>query len=187
MIRKNYKELRQNLSPNAVMENSKAIFLNITKSLFWQEAQVIMCYLPLGNEVNTKLIIENAWAENKQVVIPVCQAKNIEIIPSLLTSFDDLEPRTMGILEPKDGKLHPVDPTIIQLALIPGVAFDLKGHRIGFGAGYYDRFLPKLASLTPKIALAHEIQISPEPIPSDEYDILMDYICTEKKLYKVEI
>lgn len=183
-IRKKFKELRENLTKENLKQNSEAVFQTITKSIFWQEAEVIMCYLALGNEVNTKLIIEKAWQDKKQVIIPVCQTKTVEIIPSLLTSFADLEPRTMGILEPREGKLNPIGPGIIQLALIPGVAFDLWGHRIGFGAGYYDRFLPKLKPETPKIALTHELQISPTPIPSDKYDVLMDYICSEKELYK---
>jgi len=182
--RKNFKKLRNKLTEQEIKNNSEAILEKIASHPFWQKANVIMCYLAFGNEVNTKPIIEKAWQENKQVIIPVCQAKTCEIIPSFLSTFADLEPRTMGILEPKEGKLNPADPKMIQLALIPGVAFDLWGHRIGFGAGYYDRFLPKLEPSTPKIALAHEIQISSTPLPADHYDVLMDYICTENDLYK---
>jgi len=185
-IRKNFKELRNNLTQENWEQNSEAIFRTITTSSFWQDAKVIMCYLAFGREVNTRPIIEKAWQEKKQVIIPVCQTTTIEIIPSLLTSFEDLEPRTMGILEPKEGKLNPVDPKIIELALVPGVAFDLWGHRIGFGAGYYDRFLPELKPGTTKIALAHEVQISSTPLPAENYDVLMDYICTEKDLYKTK-
>lgn len=183
-MRKNFKELRDKLNTEDVLKNSEAILKTLTPYPFWQEAKHIMCYLSFGNEVQTKSIIERAWQENKQVIIPVCQPKTFEIIPSHLISFDDLEPRTMGILEPKEGRLRPVNPEIIQLVLVPGVAFDLSGHRIGFGAGYYDRFLPKLTPGTPKIALAYEIQLSPITLPADQYDMKMDYICTEKKLYK---
>ena len=89
----------------------------------------------------------------------------------------------MGILEPKEGKLYPVDPKIIDLCLIPGLAFDLEGHRIGFGAGYYDRFLPLLKPGTPKMALAFDFQISPKPLPHEAHDVKLDFICTEKKVY----
>ena len=68
-----------------------------------------MCYLAIGNEVRTKAIIDKAWEEGKEVVIPVC-TENAIILPSLLSSFLDLEPRTMGILEPREGKLKEIDP-----------------------------------------------------------------------------
>ncbi|NLT96177.1 MAG: 5-formyltetrahydrofolate cyclo-ligase [Clostridia bacterium] len=183
--RKHFKDLRDKLEVKDLNANSQAILKKITSCSLWHEARTIMCYISFGKEVKTRPIIEKAWQDNKQVIIPVCKPSTKEIIPSLLTSFEDLEPRTMGIMEPKDGKLNPVDPKKIELALIPGVAFDLKGRRIGFGAGYYDRFLPLLKPDTPKVALAHEIQVSSTPLPDDEYDIRMDYICTEKGLYEV--
>lgn len=186
-LRNQFKELRNKLSEEELTKNSDAIFKNIISSALWHQAETIMCYLAFGKEVKTRSIIEKAWQENKQVIIPVCKTATKEIIPSLLTTFDDLEPRTLGILEPKEGKLNPADPKMIQLALIPGVAFDLWGHRIGFGAGYYDRFLPLLNPHTPKVALAHEIQISSTPLPTDQYDVKMDYICTEKGLYEVRL
>lgn len=184
-LRKHFKAVRNNLSEKEVISNSADICHKITSHPHWQKAKVIMCYLAFGNEVNTKSIIAKAWQENKQVIIPVCDTQTIAIIPSLLHSFEDLEPRTMGILEPKEGKLHPVDPKIIDLVLIPGVAFDLSGHRLGFGAGYYDRFLPQLKPSTPKIALAHQVQISNTALPHDHYDVPMDYICTEKNFFNV--
>jgi 5-formyltetrahydrofolate cyclo-ligase len=183
-IREQFKKLRNKLSAEELKNNSKRVFQNITTNSLWHQADTIMCYLAFGNELQTEPIIEKAWQEKKQVIIPVCKTTTREITPSLLISYEDLEPRTMGILEPKAEKLNPVDPKIIQLALIPGVAFDLWGHRIGFGAGYYDRFLPLLKPETPKVALAHGVQVSSDPLPAEPYDIRMDYICTEKGLYK---
>jgi len=183
-LRKKYKELRSNLDITEVKTKSLIVLKTITSYPFWQNAKSIMCYLSMNNEVLTKPIIEKAWKENKEIIIPVCQKKTFTIQPSLLTSFADLEPRTMGILEPKKGKLKKIEPGSIDLCLIPGVAFDLSGHRIGFGAGYYDRFLPLLNPAAPKVALAFEIQISQDILPCDSYDVLMNYICTEKGLYK---
>jgi 5-formyltetrahydrofolate cyclo-ligase len=183
-IRKHFKNLRNSLTEKEVKEKSLAILQTLTSYPFWQNAKHIMCYLSFGKEVYTKPIIEEAWKANKQVVIPVCKRETCDIEPSQLFSFADLEPRTMGILEPKEGKLMEVDPKVIDLCLIPGLAFDLMGHRIGFGAGYYDRFLPLLRPDTPKVALAYELQISQEPLPSEYFDVLMDYICTEKGLYQ---
>ena len=183
ILRKKYKELRNNMSKEEVSVRSQSILQNLASHPLWAKSSTIMCFLSLGNEVETKPIIARAWEENKQVVIPVCQTESRTIIPSLLTSFQHLEPKTMGILEPKEGKLYPVDPKIIDLCLIPGLAFDLEGHRIGFGAGYYDRFLPLLKPGTPKMALAFDFQISPQTLPHEAHDVKLDFICTEKKVY----
>lgn len=178
VLRQQYKSLRDSLSPEDVEKNSEAVFKFITSSFLWKSAQRIMCYLAMGGEIHTKPIITKAWEEKKEVIIPVC-SDNAIIIPSLLRSFDDLEPRTMGILEPKDEKIGEVNPQTIDLCLIPGIAFDHQGNRLGFGAGYYDRFLPLLKKSTPKVALAHQVQIRKEPLPNSPHDIPMDYICTE--------
>ncbi|MFZ5944403.1 MAG: 5-formyltetrahydrofolate cyclo-ligase [Bacillota bacterium] len=185
LIRKKYKKLRQDIIEQEAAEKSQIIREKLFALPFWENAKTIMCYLSFKNEVNTKMIIERAWQQKKQVIIPVCKANSFEIIPSILNSFDDLEPRTMGILEPKEGKLIKADPLTIDLCIIPGVAFDPWGHRVGFGAGYYDRFLPLLKKDTPKIALSYQLQISPEPLPSDGYDVLMDYILTENNFYQI--
>ncbi|NMA02293.1 MAG: 5-formyltetrahydrofolate cyclo-ligase [Clostridia bacterium] len=184
-IRQQYKTLRDSLSPREIEKNSEAIYKFITSSSLWKEAQRIMCYLAIGNEVRTKAIIDKAWEEGKEVVIPVC-TENAIILPSLLSSFLDLEPRTMGILEPREGKLKEIDPQTIELCLIPGIAFDYQGNRLGFGAGYYDRFLPLLKNSTPKVALAHQVQVSKEPLPTNPYDIPMDYLCTELGLVSIK-
>jgi len=185
-IRQHYKHLRQNLSPASAEEKSRLIKNNLFSQPLWQEAQRIMCYLSFKQEVATHEIIQGAWQQKKQVIIPVCKPNSFEIIPSVLNSFADLEPKTMGILEPKEDKLAPVDPLTIDLCLIPGLAFDLLGHRIGFGAGYYDRFLPQLKKHTPKIALAYGMQLSSIPLPADKHDIKMDYIITEDNIYSIE-
>ena len=139
-----------------------------------------MVYISFGGEVMTRPIIERSWALGKEVVIPVCQKERGMIVPSLLYSFDELEPKTMGILEPISDKLREVDPQSIDLCLVPGIAFDYYGNRIGFGAGYYDRFLPLLKPTAPKVALAHSFQLTVSPLPTNPNDIPVDFIITEK-------
>ena len=185
-IRTKYKALRDGLEYEAIQKNSQRVLEILTSTALWQGAQTLMCYVSFGNEIATRAIIERAWQDNKTVIIPVCQRKTVSILPSILESYSDLEPKTMGILEPKEDKLREVDPGIIELCLIPGIAFDLYGNRIGFGAGYYDRFLSLLHPSTAKVALAHHIQVSSTPLPSAQWDIAMDYLCTERGLFKVE-
>jgi len=100
ILRKKYTELRNNIIKEEVSVRSQSILQNLASHPLWAKSSTIMCFLSLGNEVETKPIIARAWEENKQVVIPVCQTESRTIIPSLLTSFQHLEPQTMGILEP---------------------------------------------------------------------------------------
>ena len=85
----------------------------------------------------------------------------------------------MGIMEPDPLLCKPLDPSLIDLIIVPGVAFDSMGGRIGYGKGYYDRFLPQLRADVPKLGLAYDFQVLPR-VPQDEFDIRMDAIVTEK-------
>lgn len=181
-LRNYYKDKRSKLTKEEIDLKSSLILKNLLTNDFWKKADTIMVYLSFKNEVETKSIIKSAWEDNKKVIIPICQ-KDCTILPSLFTSFNDLEANKLGILEPSTNKIQIADPLSIDLCLIPGLAFDLEGHRLGFGKGYYDRFLPLLKPNTPKIALSYELQLSTSTIINEEHDVLMDGICTEEKLY----
>lgn len=138
-----------------------------------------MLFISFNNEVLTKPIIDNSIKHEKQVFIPVTVPKTKEIIVSELLNFEeDLEVGTFGLLEPKKDFLRPYSPEQLDLIIVPGVAFDSRGYRIGYGAGYYDRFLAKIDNDVPKISLAFDMQII-NHVPNEEYDIPVDYIITE--------
>jgi 5-formyltetrahydrofolate cyclo-ligase len=101
---------------------------------------------------------------------------------SEIIDFDkELELSYYDILAPKDEYIRIVSPKVVDLVLVPGVAFDKRGYRVGYGGGYYDRFFNKLEKGVIKIGLCYEMQILPE-VPTDIYDIPIDYIITEKGL-----
>ncbi|MEN3003884.1 5-formyltetrahydrofolate cyclo-ligase [Dehalobacterium formicoaceticum] len=181
--RKELLKIRGSLDRNQVREKSKIICEKILQFPSFQKASTVMLYLPFRNEVDVMPLIEHLWQENKRVVIPVCEPKDIVIVPSELRDLEeDLAPGTWGILEPKADKMRPVAPEELDCVIVPGVAFDEACNRLGYGGGYYDRFLPRLKEQTPKIAVAFAMQIVPSLDP-DPYDIPMDLVVTEDKVY----
>lgn len=182
-MRKNILQLRQAMNENEVALKSEIICRHIVRLDLYKEAKTIMAYLPFRNEVDCSYLFSQIWKEGKRLVVPVCESKTISLIPSLLNRMEDTQPGTWGILEPKPECLYPLDAGEIDLVIVPGVAFDPQGNRLGYGGGYYDRFLPRLTSGTPKIAVAFQLQIINSLTP-DKFDQPMDMVITEENLYQ---
>jgi len=181
-LRKKIIAARKDLAREVVDAKSAEIFKKIVSLKQYQKAKVIMAYLAIKNEVETVPFILQALAEGKRIIIPVCQKETTTIIPAEIKNYpEDLEPGAWGILEPKPDRLYPVDPQEIDLIIIPGVAFDEQGNRLGYGAGYYDRFLPRLRADVLKIAPAYDLQIVPTVYPG-EYDRPVDIVVTETRI-----
>ncbi|SMB96692.1 5-formyltetrahydrofolate cyclo-ligase [Desulfonispora thiosulfatigenes DSM 11270] len=185
-LRNHYKNIRNQLTTKEVEQKSLEILKILTNHYSWKNAKRLMIYMSFQKEVMTMPIIETALLEQKEVIIPISNLTNCTITPSLLTSVDELRPNRLGILELPPNKQISINPALIDLCLIPGIAFDLQGHRLGFGKGYYDRFLPLLKSSTPKIGLAFDCQISNNALPFDKHDFRMNKLCTEKMLYTIK-
>jgi len=146
----------------------------------WQQARTVMIYLPFRQEVDTTGLISRTFAEGKQVVIPVCMENPRRLLASrLLDIEEDLAPGAWGILEPKPEALRPVCPAEIDLVLVPGVAFDRCGNRLGYGAGYYDRFLRSLSPKAKAVAIAYQLQVLGH-IETEEHDHPVDLLVTEE-------
>lgn len=143
-----------------------------------------MTYLDFRSEVRTLAFLPEIWKQGKKIVVPYCAGRDLGLF--LLESPDELAPGTWGILEPRPelraaaGKR--AGPESIDLALVPGVAFDSRGGRLGRGKGFYDRFLPQLCPDALKIGLAFESQLAWE-IPMQPQDVRMDLVITEAGVY----
>lgn len=171
-IRAAAKARRRSLSREEVAEKSKRIYDNLMPLL--DSADTVMCYLAAFNEPRTEEIITALLAAGKRVVVPVTHTGSHTITPSYLNSLDALRAGTYGIKEPVE--CIPARVSDIDIAIIPGIAFDRSGMRIGFGKGYYDRFLSEFKGL--KIGLCYEFQLY-DSVPHDAHDIPMDIIITE--------
>ncbi len=183
-LRKKVLRLRNNMSDEEVELKSKTIINKLTALDEYKNSKVVFIYMSFKNEVKTSDLIEEMLSENKRVVIPYTDTKNIEIIPSEIKNLkDDLTLNTFGYYEPVLEKVKQVKPEELDLIITPGVVFDKNLNRIGFGKGYYDRILSKKRNDTKAIAVAYDFQVIDE-VPTEPHDIKMDMIITEEKIYK---
>ena len=174
------------LSEKEIAEKTSAIEKRLFDFANFLEAKVALLYTNNSNEVGTKNILTRTHAYNKIIVLP---AFNTETFAMTLMKVDALEkdltagPR--GIVEPNPDRCKVVPIERIDIAIIPAVALDEKGGRIGSGEGYYDRLIPELSITTRKVALAFEEQIIPQ-IPIESHDKHIDIIITDKRIiYKI--
>ena len=136
----------------------------------YKSAKTIYGYLPYNQEVRTVPLLEQAWKDGKQVAVPKIYGDEMRFI--YITDMAQVAPGYSNIPEPIDDGPVANDPT--ALVLMPGLAFDKEGHRIGYGGGYYDRFLA-LEPEHPTIALCYDFQLVPE-IPTADFDIPVDQV-----------
>lgn len=181
-LRKQYKQLREQLTIEQVKKNSAQIADRLFQTSFWQNSSTVMLYLSFQNEVMTDQIYQQGWMEGKTMLMPICSTQDGIMIMSKVTSFAQLDQNRYGIRELPETLQQIVAPETIDLCLIPGIVFDNYGNRLGFGAGYYDRYLAKISPQVPRIALAHSCQIYDGILPTDQYDLPMHYMLTENGL-----
>ncbi len=180
-IRKEILNIRNNMDGELAAQKSRVIIDKVKSTEEYKNSKSIMVYMDFKNEVNTKMFISEALKEGKKVIIPYTDIKNVVIIPVEIDSLDDLVECKFGYLEPRKEKINnPYDVDKIDLILVPGVAFDKKRNRVGFGKGFYDRLLKNRRAKA--IALAYEFQVLDE-VPADEHDVKMDMIITEENQY----
>ena len=150
------------------------------------EANIVLLYINTAGEINSQQIIKRCFDYNKIVILPAFETDTYKIKLMKVDNLDtDLKPGQRGILEPDENRCNVVPVECIDIAIIPGVAFDEKGGRIGSGEGYYDRLIPKLPITTRKVALAFENQIIRQ-IQMESHDKHVDIIITEKRIiYKI--
>ena len=151
----------------------------------YARAGTVMCYVDFGSEVRTRPFLSAALGGDKRIVVPYCLDGELGLF--LLRSMEELAPGTWGILEPR-GELRAaadrlVEAAELDLVLVPGVAFDRRGGRLGHGKGYYDRLLARVRPDTARVALAFECQVFGE-IPTEPHDVRMHAVITEEAVYR---
>ncbi|MDR6998746.1 5-formyltetrahydrofolate cyclo-ligase [Neobacillus niacini] len=145
----------------------------------WRNARVIGITISKVPEVDTYQIIRKAWELGKQVVVPKCLPKEKLLSFRILTEFSQLESVYYGLFEPKEELTKEVEPGLIDLLIVPGLAYTKEGYRIGFGGGYYDRFLSNYRGKT--MSLAFDIQVVPE-FSIEEHDLPVSKIMTNHEV-----
>ncbi len=185
-VRKDAAKAVGGLSERQRTEKTRAIETRLFEFANFLEARIVLLYVDSECEVRTKSILRRAYDINKIVVLPVFNPEKQKISLLKVDNLDkDLQPGARGVLEPNPERCKPVPIQKIDIAIIPGQAFDEKGGRVGSGRGYYDRFIPELPATTRKVALALEEQILPL-VPTESHDRHVDIIITDKRtIYKI--
>jgi 5-formyltetrahydrofolate cyclo-ligase len=165
---------------------SEAIFRQLAALPEYARARTVMLYLDFLSEVRTRWFLPTAWSEGKHVVVPYCENGELELFR--LDHVGELAPGTIGVLEPRrELRGHAerkIDRRGLDLIVIPGLAFDRRGGRLGYGKGYYDRFLGHIRGDATRVAICFECQLVAE-VPVLPHDIRMHMIVTEKAIYRI--
>ncbi|MEW8957181.1 5-formyltetrahydrofolate cyclo-ligase [Clostridium sp.] len=177
-LRKDMIALRDGVNIENLKEYSHTIFNKIISTEEYRNSEVIFIFVSFGSEVYTHDLINYSLNMGKRICVPKVISKKAGMKAIEIKSLDELTPSNYGILEPEIKEGNIIDEKSIDLVIIPGVAFDRKGGRIGYGGGFYDRFLPLLRKDSEKIAIAYSFQII-EEVPREENDFLVPCIITD--------
>lgn len=181
-IRERILRTRDNLSEAEREEKSAKIAARVLELSQFRAARSLLFYASFRSEVETEDLIRRSLKMGKTVALPLANSERRELeIRKIADVFVDLGIGAYGIKEPLPEKTETLPLEQIDLAIVPGVAFDKEGHRLGWGAGYYDRFLRSLPVGVPLIALAFDLQVV-DSIPAQPHDVAVDKIVTEKRV-----
>ena len=173
--------MREKLSEEALREKSREITKKLMELAEFQTCRNILIFLSLPREVQTEEMIQRSLASGKKVYVPLVDAAHKRLKISELSGLDiEFETSQFGIREPGPSHITIHPPAVLDFVLVPGLAFDRKGGRIGFGAGYYDRFLKGVADHVILVAVAFHFQVL-ETVPQTEFDVPVQRILTENE------
>lgn len=163
-------------------KKDKKILHNLENLKEFRNAAKVLFYAPIHGEADTLKIIKK-WADEKEIFLPRTNKEEHKLEICKTDNLENLKKGAFGIAEPRESAKE-IDPGNLSLVIIPGIAFDITGHRIGFGMGYYDRLLKK--TNCPKVGLAYEFQII-ENVPGiEQNDVPVDIIVTEKRIINTQ-
>ena len=159
--------------------------LQITESIFklpeYRKAKTIASYVDKGSEAQTKTLIRKALSSRKKVLVPIVDREDHKLLFSQIRDLKELAPGSFGILEPKANTTRISRLENADLMLVPGIAWDVNGYRIGWGKGYFDIVLKQLPDKTASIGLAFEIQLV-DHVPHAQFDLPVKILVTEKRV-----
>lgn len=179
LIREELMDIRGKLGKDEHKKKSRQVVKKLMDSNFYKDANNIMIFISFKNEIDTHEFIKKAIEDGKNIFVPITIPDGRKLKPSHLKNFNELEPGFYNILTPKEEFIRYIDPKDLDLIIVPGLGFDKSGYRVGFGGGYYDRFLSNLKNVK-KISIAFDFQIL-DKVPKDSFDIPVDCIYTEKR------
>ena len=158
---------------------SEDVFKLLSSSRLYVDADVVFCYASLDDEISTDLLMKKVLADGKTLALPYCVDDKGNMDFYYVESFDDLVSGMFGVREPNINKCELAECPENAIIIVPAMCFDEKGYRLGYGKGYYDRYLQNNTLIS--VGLCYNSLVKKE-IPHDSFDIPVDYIVTESQI-----
>ncbi len=177
--RKYYKNIRNNIRLEDANKKSDLIFKFLSACEEFRNAKTVFLYMSYNNEVLTDRVISYLQSNDAIILIPWCNTEDETMQAVVFDKNSTFEKNTYGIDEITNPQIYNGD---IDVTIVPGIAFDRCGNRIGYGKGYYDKFFESISSY--KIGLCYSDTLIDDVIPSNENDITMDCIITDREVLK---
>ena len=178
-LRYELKEKRRQMTYSQKTEKDREILTTFLSTKQYYQSELILTYVSTEIEVDTIAIMKHALAAKKRVAVPKCIKNSSEMDFYEITSLDDLEIGSFGLLEPNINKCKKLKDSNNSngLCITPGLSFDMRGYRLGYGMGYYDRFLKDYSSITVGLCYYDFIKMI---LPNGRYDVNVKMLITEK-------
>lgn len=176
-LRRLYRSVRKSITKNEKSDFDKRIFIRLINSALYRNSDCILIYVSVNDEADTSDIIKYALDDGKIVAVPYCVGDKMDFL--IISSLKDLSDGEFGIPTANPEKCSLVTDFKNTLCIVPGLSFDRFGNRLGYGGGYYDRFLSDKYLVT--VGITYERCLS-EFLQSEKHDVIIDYILTEKCL-----
>lgn len=186
-IRRKILATRNQLSAHDLAVKSELIIEKLVQLAAFKAAATVMFYASFKSEVHTLASLARCITQGKRIVLPLTLVKEKLLRPYLIKDpLHDLKPGYCAIPEPDPSRTTQVDPREIDAIIIPGSVFDHHGGRLGYGGGFYDRFLTNQAPTAFRIALAFDLQVTDASLPLADHDQQMDCLITEQKIFRFD-
>lgn len=182
-LRSKFRKYRETLDKNKKKIMDEKILKNILILNAYKFANIVFTYVSKDIEVDTYEIMKKCWEDGKKVAVPKCRPQNKSMDFYIINSFDDLEKSTFGLLEPIPTKCEKVKDFSKGLCIVPGFCFDKQGFRLGYGYGYYDRFLQNFGGLI--LGICYEECITYK-LPHGKFDKPVDILLTDRYIKEIK-
>ena len=185
-LRKQMLLQRNNMPDTKCLKKSRHAARLLFETASYKQAQNILVYMHYGSELQTVDIIRQAFEDHKHVFVPRVEGKNMDFYE--IHSMADCEEGFHGIPEPKmdcPRLIFDIGDNDITLMVLPGLAFDQKGHRLGYGGGYYDRYFERFGTDYTKVAVGYDFQLIDE-VPYEPHDIPIDIFISDNRCIMID-
>lgn len=179
-LRQKCRALRRSFGEEFIIKASTKACERLANSLEFQQARTVLLYFPINNELSPLPLFEIAKKMNKIVAFPACDKESKTLIFRRIERLSCLKPSIFGIMEP-DESAETIEPDEQTLCVVPALLFSLEGDRLGYGKGYYDRFLKDFRGISAGFSYS---ELVCESLPHDSHDIKLDMLITESEVHR---